>query len=151
MQAGATRMDHACRGGRELQGLRRLREVAARLASLGVGAGAERHSRWWSRRAQGRVGTGEVGGGRRTWTVIRLKELGRPSKLCGIWLEGDAPSDATGTFGRKKRQRGASPSVRNRSARGHRYTPNKASNPMSRDVAADACGKLTTRQAQGRR
>jgi hypothetical protein len=34
--------------------------------------------------------------------------------------------------------------VRNRSARGHRYTPNpKGSNPVSRDLAADACGEAS--------
>jgi NAD(P)-dependent dehydrogenase (short-subunit alcohol dehydrogenase family) len=35
MQAGPTRLDDACRGGRELQGVRRLREVAARLWAAG--------------------------------------------------------------------------------------------------------------------
>jgi hypothetical protein len=40
MQAGPTRMDDACRGRRELQGLRLLREDAARLASTGIEAGA---------------------------------------------------------------------------------------------------------------
>jgi hypothetical protein len=67
------------------------------------------------------------------------------------WLEGDEPSDLTGALGRKRRQRGASPSVRNRSARGHRYTPDKGSNPVSRGWPPNACGKLTARQAQGRR
>ena len=41
--------------------------------------------------------------------------------------------------------------VRNRSARRHRYTPNpKGSNPVSRDLAADACGKLTAHQPRER-
>jgi len=49
-----------------------------------------------------------------------------------------------------KRQRGVSPSVRNRSARGHRYTRNKRSNPMSRGWPPNACGKLTARQPRER-
>ena len=60
-------------------------------------------------------------------------------------LEGEEPSDATGALGRKKRQSGASPSVRNRSARGSGYPANKGSNPVSRGWPPNACGKLTAR------
>jgi hypothetical protein len=68
----------------------------------------------------------------------------------GIWLEGEEPSDPTGALGRK-RHRGASPSVRNRSARGHRYTPTKGSNPVSRDVAADCLRRADGPPTQGER
>jgi len=44
----------------------------------------------------------------------------------------------------KKRQSGASPSVRNRSARGSGYPANKGSNPVSRGLAAECL-----RQADG--
>jgi len=51
----------------------------------------------------------------------------------------------------QKRHRGTSPSVRNRSARGHRYTPHKASNPVSRDVAADCLRQADGPPTQGER
>jgi hypothetical protein len=36
-------------------------------------------------------------------------------------------------------------------ARGSGYPPDKGSNPVSRDLAAGACGKLTARQLRGER
>jgi len=41
--------------------------------------------------------------------------------------------------------------VRNRSARGHGYTPNKGSNPVSRDVAADCLRQADGPPTQGER
>jgi hypothetical protein len=50
-------------------------------------------------------------------------------------------------------RKGAEAPRRQSGAAGSRtsFTPNNGSNPMSRDLAADAWGKLTTRQALGRR
>ena len=50
----------------------------------------------------------------------------------------------------QKRQSGASPSVRNRSARGSGYPANRGSNPVSRGWPPNACGKLTARQPRER-
>ena len=83
--------------------------------------------------------------GARVWPVWRRTPI-----AVGMSLEGEEPSDATGALGRKKRQSGASPSVRNRSARGSGYPANKGSNPVSRGWPPNACGKLTARQPRER-
>jgi hypothetical protein len=73
-----------------------------------------------------------------------VQDGGRPWQRCGIWLEGRRAERSHRRPWPQKRQRGASPSVGNPSARGLGYPPNKARNPSSRDVAAECL-----RQADG--
>ena len=48
---------------------------------------------------------------------------------CVIWLEGEEPSDPIeAPLAAKEGKEAPRRQVRNRSARGHRYTPNKGSN-----------------------
>jgi hypothetical protein len=80
-----------------------------------------------------------------------LAESSSPTpSLCpmrsGTWLDGEEPSDSTGARGRTKSQREAPcRQSRNPSAR-KLVTRRTEAAIVSRDLAADACGKLTARQ-----
>ena len=109
-------------------------------------------SRSYGRRSRGALTCRPgVRGGCRAASSDRRPRLALTPIAVGIWLEGEEPSDPTGALGRKKRHRRASPSVRNRSARGHRSTPNEGSNPVSRDVAAECLRQADGPPTQGER